>query len=322
MINTIPYKAKQIFIALLKVSIIISALAFIYIKLFKNNSLSFTSFSTYILDHNVFELKHVCILITLSIFNWYFEVIKWKTLANTVVNTTFKTALEQTLGSLTASLITPNRIGDYGAKALYFSKPNRKKIVILNLIANTAQMLVTTFFGGIGLFCLVFTINTQHSSLTSIITKALITLIITTLILVAVLNKRLALKFNFLKKLKRFVFSLSKKTYIVTVVYSTLRYLLFSFQYYYLLTLFGADLTYINAMVIICSMYFLASILPSIALFDVVVKTGVAVYLFALIGINELTVLCTSTLMWLLNLILPSCFGIFYVLKFAPKTNT
>ena len=92
---------------------------------------------------------------------------------------------------------------------------------------------------------------------------------------------------------------------------------------YYLLLVFGVDISYINAMMVITTMYLLSSIIPSIFIFDVVIKGGVAVYLFSIIGINELTVLCIITLMWMLNFVLPSVFGSYYVLNFnLPKEQT
>jgi hypothetical protein len=91
---------------------------------------------------------------------------------------------------------------------------------------------------------------------------------------------------------------------------------------YYLLTIFGVDISYFEAMVVITSMYFLASIMPSISIFDVVIKGSVAVFLFDFIQVNELTVLSCITLMWLLNFVLPSVFGSYYVLNFKlPKVE-
>ncbi|HLT54285.1 MAG TPA: hypothetical protein VKZ97_10350, partial [Flavobacteriaceae bacterium] len=51
-------------------------------------------------------------------------------------------------------------------------------------------------------------------------------------------------------------------------------------------------------------------------IFDVVVKGSVAVYLFDFAGVNELVILSTTTLMWLLNFVLPSVFGSYFVLNF------
>ncbi|WP_146035218.1 hypothetical protein [Formosa algae] len=92
------------------------------------------------------------IITLLSQLNWFFEILKWKLLVQSVKSIPFKTAIEQTLGAHTASLFTPNRIGDYGAKALYFAWELRPKIVGLNGIGNLAQMLITTILGSIGLF--------------------------------------------------------------------------------------------------------------------------------------------------------------------------
>lgn len=87
---------------------------------------------------------------SITIFNWFFEILKWRILVSTIKKTSFFEALEQSLGGLTASLITPNRIGDYGAKAIYFEKQYRKRIVFLNLMGDVSQMTITTILGIIG----------------------------------------------------------------------------------------------------------------------------------------------------------------------------
>jgi len=75
-------------------------------------------------------------------------------------------------------------------------------------------------------------------------------------------------------------------------------------------------------MTVITSMYLLASIIPSIFIFDVVIKSSVAVYLFDIVGVNELTTLSIITIMWLLNFVLPSTIGAVFVMTFKlPETN-
>ena len=88
------------------------------------------------------------------------------------------------------------------------------------------------------------------------------------------------------------------------------------YQFYFILSLLGVDLHYFDAMILITSMYLLASIIPSISLFDVVIKGSVALYIFGLAGINQLPILSCVLLMWLLNFALPSVFGSYYVLNF------
>jgi len=99
--------------------------------------------------------------------------------------------------------------------------------------------------------------------------------------------------------------------------------LIFTFQFYYLLVLFGIDMSYLEAMSAIACMYILSSIIPSIFIFDVIIKGGVAVYLFGLIGVSESIVLSIVTFMWILNFVLPSVIGSYHVLKFKfPKTTS
>ena len=93
-------------------------------------------------------------------------------------------------------------------------------------------------------------------------------------------------------------------------------YLIFSFQFYLLLNLFGVEVAYQKAMIVISSMYLLASIIPTFFVLDVVVKGSIAVYLFGIVGVNALTVLSIITVMWILNFMLPSAIGSLYVLRF------
>ncbi len=94
------------------------------------------------------------LLILLSLANWVLEILKWQSLVQFVKPISFSKATSQSLSSLTASLMTPNRIGEYGAKAIYYPKPERAKIMLLNFLGNFTQMSVTVFFGSFGLLFL------------------------------------------------------------------------------------------------------------------------------------------------------------------------
>jgi hypothetical protein len=86
--------------------------------------------------------------------------------------------------------------------------------------------------------------------------------------------------------------------------------------------IFHIELGYLEAMSIITSMYLLASIVPSVFIFDVVIKGSVAVYLFSLAGINDVIILAIIMLMWLLNFVFPSIIGSYFVLQFKlPKSK-
>lgn len=320
-VQTLQYKSKQFFFVLIKISIVVIAFYFIYKKLTNNSNLSFSVFSNLSTENGVFSLKNMVLLLILSIFNWFFEILKWQTLVSSIKKISFISAFEQCLGSLTVSLFTPNRIGEYGAKAMYFTRNYRKRIVFINVLSNALQMLVTVVLGSIGLF---FLIQTYPININLI---KIVGILITSLIIICFIGFILK-KINFtikglsLEKLKHFTLNFSKKRMAVCFIYSFLRYAIFSFQFYYLLLIFHVDISYFNAMIMISSMYFLSSIIPSIFLFDVFVKGSVAMYLFGFLDVNELSIISIVTLMWLLNFVLPSILGSYFVLQFRfPKVN-
>lgn len=318
--NTQPYKTKQFFFVLIKLSIVVAAFYFIYYKLAKNAHLNFNDFIRFSLKNDALSIKNIFFLLFLTVFNWFFEILKWQKLVFSIKKIAFKNAMEQSLGALTASLFTPNRIGEYGAKAVFYTKNFRKRILLINLISNSLQMIVTTFFGIIGLsfFFQKYHVKVNFSTLNFIL--------IIGIILIAIgyvfRNKTLTIKGFQIKKIINYVTHFQKKLIFIGFVFSLIRYLIFSFQFYFLLYIFGIDISYLNAMCVISSMYFLASILPSIFIFDVIIKGSVAVYLFSFLNVNELTVLTVVTFMWLLNFVLPSIIGSYYVLGFNFPKDT
>jgi hypothetical protein len=316
----VPYKTKQFFFVLIKLSVVVGAFYFIYSKLSENENLQFSEFISFLKENDTFSPKNIVFLLILSSFNWFFEILKWKNLVKTVKNISFKDALEQSLGGLTASLITPNRIGDYGAKAVYYTKQLRTKIVLLNLLGNMAQMTITTFFGIIGFIIFVnrYQIDVNYYR---VIKFGFILLTVTLFTVLGVKQKRYKIKGFSFERVLNFIKQIKTKTHFINLFFSLIRYLIFSFQFYYLLTMFGVDVEYTKAMVVITSMYFLASIVPTISIFDVVIKGSVAVFLFGFVEVNELTILSIITLMWLLNFMIPSLFGSYFVLNFKLPYN-
>ncbi|MDO5968575.1 lysylphosphatidylglycerol synthase domain-containing protein [Flavivirga aquimarina] len=320
MTYTFPYKTKQFFFGLIKLSIVIGAFYFIYQKLMNNPELDFHDFIDFSLKKDVFSSKSIIFLLFLTFFNWFFEITKWKILVSSVKKISFKNALEQSLGSLTASLFTPNRIGEYGAKAIYYASNYRKRILLINLLGNVLQMAVTTVFGVIG-FCFFVAKYQVNIDYYKFIQYILIGGLIIVSLAFGMQKTTFTIKGFSLEKMKHAILGFPKKTMVKALSLSILRYIVFSFQFYFLLQLFGIEITYFNAMIVITSMYLLASIIPSIFIFDVVIKGSVAIYLFSIIGISEIIILSTITLMWLLNFVLPSVFGSYYVIHFNTPKN-
>ena len=315
MLGGLSHKTKQFFFVLIKLSIVVGASYFIYQKLTNNEGLSFDVFVDFLSKNDSFSSKTILFVLFLTIFNWFFEILKWQNLASYIKNISFSEATKQSLAAHTASLFTPNRIGEYGAKAIYFAKPLRKRILFLNLLGNMAQMSSTLVFGIVGfiLFLTKYNIVISYFKLLRLI---VLVLLIIAFLFFGIKQSKFEIKGFSIQRIKAFIVAMPIKVHLKNIIFSDIRYLIFSFQFYYLLCLFGVDLDYFNAMVIITSIYLLSSIIPTIFLFDVIVKGSVALFLFNFVIVNELTVLCIIMLMWILNFVLPSVFGGFHILNF------
>jgi hypothetical protein len=315
MVSGLSYKTKQLFFMLIKLSIVIGAFYFIYYKLTSNEHLNFTVFVDFLAKNDVFSLKNIVFLLFLTFLNWFFEILKWQNLVQIINDISFLDATKQSLAALAASLFTPNRIGDYAAKAIYYKASDRSKIMLLNLMSHMMQMSVTTVFGIIGLIFFICTYNPEISyyKLGRVIIILVIALSFT---MFGTKQNTFTVKGFSLKKIIGFIKGISRTTHLKNAFYSVIRYFVFSFQFFVLLKIFGVDVFYFNAMVVITTMYLLASIIPSVFIFDVIVKGSVALYIFDMVGVNDLTVLSIMTLMWIMNFVIPSIAGSFFVLRF------
>ena len=227
MFRSLPYKTNQFFYLLIKLSIVFGAGYFIYNKVFNNENLDFSVFVDFLSKNEVFSLKNAIFLCLLSVFNWFFEILKWKNLVDFLQKITFNQALKESLSALTASLFTPNRLGDYAAKILYYPTKLRKRIIFLNLMANMAQMTITVVLGLIGLFLFQTNYDLEISSF-KVVRMAAILLIISFLTIVSVRQNKLKIKGLSFRKIVTFFKDIPLSIHLKNLGFSLRRYLIFS----------------------------------------------------------------------------------------------
>ena len=309
---SIPHKTKQFLVLLIKVLIVGGAFYFIYNQLANNDKLDWQKFIVLFKKNQ--SVSGISFILLLSVLNRYFEILKWQNLAQYIHKITVAESTKQVLAALTAGLFTPNGVGEYAGKALFFTKKDTKKVVFLNLICNGIQMILTVIFGIFGLLYF----NTQFHVITSQ-TVLILFGICFLLFVILFFSKKINLKGYSIEKLIHKINEIPKDIHQRNIVLGICRYLVFSHQYYILFLAFDVDLPYLTLISAISSVYFLASSLPTFQFLDFAVKGSVAVYFFGIIGVNEWIVVFISTLMWFLNVVLPVVIGSYYVLNFKTK---
>ena len=307
----LSHKSKQYGLIALKVLVLSLTFGYIYLKLTQQESISFSQFASTIQYKNGY---YILLFLGLAATNWAFEILKWQTVIFPVKKLTFWEAARQSLAALTVSLSTPNRIGDYGAKAYFFEAGKRKQVLLLNFFSHLSQMAITVIFGAWGLIYVVDSFGLSFSTTNIIV--GLCVLLFFGIIGYVFKEKQLLIKGLSLVKMNKFIKNLSTALKLKTLLYSLVRYLIFSSLFYLLLKFFGAGIALSEAMPIIFAMYLLVSVVPTIFIFDVVVRGGIAVWLFSLAGILEWPILYAVMAMWLLNFVIPAIWGSFYVLTY------
>jgi len=308
---SISHKAKQFLILLIKLLIVGGAFYFIYTQLANNDKLDWEKFI--VLFQKNQSVGGISFILLLSVLNRFFEILKWQNLVSYLHKITVLESTKQVLGALTAGLFTPNGVGEYAGKALFFEKSKAKKIVFLNLICNGIQMILSIVFGIFGLLYF----NANYNIITS---ETVLILFGICVLLFGILfvSKKINIKGYSIEKLIHKINEIPKSIHQKNIFLAVCRYLVFSHQYYFLFLAFDVDLPYLTMMATIASVYFLASSLPTFQFLDFAVKGSVAVYFFGILGINEWIVVFISTLMWFLNVVLPVIIGSYYVMNYSP----
>ena len=303
---SIPHKAKQFLVLLVKLLIVGGAFYFIYDQLAHNEKLDWQKFITLFRKNQ--SVLGISFILLLSVLNRYFEILKWQNLAKVIHEISVSDATKEVLAALTAGIFTPNGLGEYAGKALFYPKSEAKKVVFLNLICNGIQMVLTVVFGAIGLLILGY-----WKWVLAIIGISIL------FFLFSFFLKKIKIKGYSIEKLLHKINEIPKPIHQKNILLGICRYLVFSHQYYFLFLAFDVDLPYFTLIATISVVYFLASSLPTFQFLDFAVKGSVAIYFFGILGVNEWIVVFISTLMWFLNVVLPVIFGSYYVLNFKTK---
>jgi len=305
---SIPHKAKQFLVLLIKLLIVGGAFYFIYDQLANNDKLDWNKFIALFRKNQ--SVLGILFILLLSVLNRYFEILKWQNLAKVIHEISFFEAAKQVLAALTAGIFTPNGLGEYAGKALYYPKSEAKNVIFLNLICNGIQMILTVVFGTIGLLFLGY-----WKWVLAILGLSLF------FILFSIFLKKIKIKGYSIEKLIQKINEIPKQIHQKNIVLGILRYLVFSHQYYFLFLAFDVDMPYWTLISTIAVVYFLASSLPTFQFLDFAVKGSVAVYFFGILHVNEWIVVFISTLMWFLNVVLPVIAGSYFVLNFKTKAE-
>ncbi|HYD91881.1 MAG TPA: lysylphosphatidylglycerol synthase domain-containing protein [Flavobacterium sp.] len=310
---TLSRKAKQFLVAMIKVLIVGGAFYFIYNRV-SNEQLDWNRLGDAL--QNKHSAWFVFIVLTLTFLNRFLEILKWQNLASSIKTISFGKATEQVMAALTAGIFTPNGIGEYAAKSLYYKKNQAKEIIFLNLICNGIQLIIAVIIGLAGL--VVFNLLYKVMPATLLLT---LLGIITAVIILVFLSRKITLKGYSLQRIFEKVNAIPATIHRRNMLLAIGRYMCLVHQHYFIFLAFGVELPYPVMISVIACVYFLGSSLPSFQMLDFAVRGSVAVYFFGVLGVNEWIVVLAATLQWLLNIMIPVAIGSYFVFRFKSERD-
>ena len=316
---------------LLKIGIVAFALFFLYQQITSKSSAE-----QFDIDQILLILKKnflvIGVVVIMMFLNWFLEALKWRFLILKIEKVSIKRSVRAIFSGITVSAFTPNRVGEYGGRVFCLEKADRIQAVLITVIGSMAQLVTTIVFGSIGILLLPNLMPEFDAILSQFVFAypimlfmiVLLNVLLVSLFLNASVFSVVLSKFKFLKKYSKYneVFSFYNSQELLEVlIYSVARYLVFTAQFFILLQVFGVEISYINAMILIVTMLFVISVIPTIAITEIGVRGSVALFLFGLVSANAVGILSATFVMWVINLLFPALIGTIFIfsLKFFRK---
>ncbi len=305
----------------IKITIALLAIWFIYQQVFEKENIQslFDEYKTVFLDRSKFLL--LIFIVALMFINWSVEAIKWKMMISKIQRISFLKSLEAVFSGLTISFFTPNRIGEYAGRVFHLNAADRIKATLITVIENLSQLLVTMVAGSIGLlFYLRFFvhINTYFFVSTIVLVAVFITGSIFAFLNVSFLEiilRKFRWTQSWLKYTEVFGYYSYRELLNVTML-AAVRYFIFTTQFYFLLHVFGIEISYSLSIILISMVYFLMSLIPTIALTEIGVRGAVATFFLGQVTDDTIGILNSTLSLWLINLVIPALIGTVFILMF------
>jgi len=331
--NTNLYKTLN---NIFRLAIVAASLGFIYWKVFAGGNLKELAESITSYTGNPHFLRGIILLMLLMLLNWAVESVKWQQLVRRAEPISFFKSFQSVLAGVTVSIFTPNRTGEFIGRAFILKKSEPFTAVLLTLVGSFSQLIVTLMLGSLALIFSykkflpagVIVPDWANIGVISGIVMMNIFLVLAFLNLPffgKLTEKTFNGRFSRFAKYIQAIGAISRKELIRVWLLSLLRYLIFSFQFFLILRIFGIMLPVIPACYIIPVIYLALAIVPTIALSELGVRGSVSLYFIGAfllqargIPMSEseaLSVVLAAGSLWVINLAVPALAGIPFVFK-------
>ncbi|MBL7773451.1 MAG: flippase-like domain-containing protein [Chitinophagaceae bacterium] len=267
---------------------------------------------------DMYKLGMLCLVFILMFLNWTVEAKKWQQLMLNTERISLGKSLQSILTGVAVSVITPNRIGEYMGRILYLRNPNKIQGITVTIVGSFAQLIITGFAGVIGLVYYLVVVK-QLLWLYFLLGASLLLLLgLSYLYFHLQRFYKLVERFSYFRKLKVYIEVVQRfgRTQLIRILLlSLLRYFVYTVQLVLLMKLFLVNINILSLVHVIWLIFWAMAIVPTIAVVEVGVRGETAVYFLAPLSTNYVGILSATSVLWLINLIIPALIGCLFVYK-------
>ena len=308
----------------LALKLLIAALLFyvIYQQVFsrENASQLYDNFLNQIREGEILFLLLAFILMPV---NWILESKKWQLLSANFESQSLTESIKTVLGGVVCSLFSPARIGEYGGRVLFVKAENNWKAVTATMVGSLSQLVIVLSIGSLGLISWLgyYAMANKYALTGFILLWFFITLVGMAVYFHVDIFINIIKRVKFLNRFESFCEGLlvlkkySQRDLTNTLLYSFIRYSVYSFQYALLLLFFGINIGLLPTISGISAIFFIQTGVPLPPIWDLFARGEVALQIWGSFGANELSVLAATFSLWVINLILPSLLGLIFIVK-------
>ena len=260
-------------------------------------------------------------VIILMFLNWGIESRKWQILIGHVQRFSFIRSFKSVLSGCSVTMLTPNRIGEYGGRIVYVQAQNRIKAISLSLVGSMSQLLVTMVMGSIGLLYLRYLSHNNAGGgdvLPEFWDDVLIYLSIGLTVVMLLFYMRLGWMVRTMERVPalqklvnhiRVLDEFNNRNLVQILLLSFVRYLVFVLQYVLMLQVMQIDIALWLCFWLMTVFYLVMAVAPSIGFIELPVRVTASWVIFKFYTSNELGVSTASLGIWLINLVIPALVG-------------
>ncbi len=267
------------------------------------------------------------IVLVLMFLNWGLEAYKWQWLMKRVQRISFKQAYKAIFAGQAFAFGSVNNIAEFIGKIAYLDEGNRLRSIALSVVGSISQVIVTFVMGIAGLIYLRLNISIRNNywqRLDVVWFYILLLVLMVVFIILLLLYYRLSWISKILERapfISRYIYlirnleELHSKELTRILSLSFARFVVFVIQYLLLLQIFKVDANNFGLIWMVCVMFLVLAIIPTIAFAELGLRGEISIQLIGLLSNNIAGILLATTGIWFINKVLPAIAGSLILLR-------